>query len=1495
MDRILLLMADPGLRRQAREALRRGCEVMEGTPPGTPGCPVDLIITDIPSLARNRQTLAAMRAVSRPASVPILAAALPEEVQRLSAKSWQLVDEVICLPLVKMELLTRVRTLLHQGRLTKRCAAQQQELQAHLETCRTHEAQLTAQKAELQRLLVDLEAEKQESQRVAAVERDLRARLTNILESVSDGFFSLDHDAVVTYFNRAAEKLLGRRAEEVTGRHIFDAFPEARGTIFEANYARAMRENVPVTFEVYFDQEPYANWYEVRTSPLAEGIAVYFRVTTERRKREEALRESERRFRQLVDSIPQLVWTCQPEGPCDFLSRQWLDYTGIPESEQLGYGWLNQIHPDDREGLLQTWNTAVATGIDFQVEFRIRRFDGTYKWFDTRAVPWTDADGRIIKWFGSNTDITERKQAEAVLRDSEARYRSLFENHHAVMLLVDPRTGAIVDANPAACAFYGYRREDLQRLQITALNTLEAADVQREMTHAQKQERQHFFFQHRLSNGTFRDVEVISGPIRFHDRELLYSIVHDITERRRAEESLRHAHAELEERVAERTAELVAMNELLRREIEASRAAKDKLRQSEARFAAFMEHLPGSAVMRDLDGRYIFVNSAWEQVTRKNKADILEKTLMEIWPEDIAGSLADFDTQVVASRQPMEAVELIEIEGETRYLLTHRFPILDARGEPFLVGVIAIDVTDRQQAEEKLRQSEALFAAFMDHLPGLAVMRDLDGRYLYVNEAWGRLTGIAPCHAIGKHTRDLWEPETAAKMLTSDQQVITSQRASEIIEELDLQDGVHYMLTHRFPILDREGTPLMMGAITIDVTRRKLAEDALRAERKRFLSLLQELPAYVYLMDHHNSLIFTNRAFKEEFGEPGGRRCYEIFKGRITPCTACPARRVFETREPAIWESVTPDGQIYQIYDYPFADVDGTPLVLGMGIDITARKRMEEALAKQAALLHDLYHNAPCGYHSLDSNGTFMQINDTELNWLGYAREEVEGRMKFSDLLTPESLQIFQENFPLFKARGWVTDLEFDLVRKDGSLLPVLLSATAIKDESGAFLMSRSTLYDITERQRAEKNLQRQSAVLEGINRILREALTSRSEAELARIFLETAEEVTDSAGGFVDLLKAEGTLDFLACSDLGWGTCRLPPESGETLPQMQVRGLYRRIVEAGQPLISNAPAVHPDYRGGPAGPPPLTAFLGMPLWRAGEVIGLVGLANRLGGYDDTHLRDVEALSLAFVEALNRKRMEAELRRAYDTMEKRVRERTRELSAANLALHAGLAEQQRAETKIKASLKEKEVLLQEIHHRTKNNMQVVCALLQLQAANFTDRQILQVFQETENRIRSMALVHEKLYQSRDLANIDLGDYLHDLAKNLMKTYQVTQDRIVLSVRSQPLPVSIETAIPCGLIVNELISNALKHAFPGERRGVITLAVRQKTSGEIELTVADNGAGMPSGLDFRRSESLGFQIVANLAEVQLKGELRLETSTGTAFHLRFREPQYGGGI
>jgi PAS domain S-box-containing protein len=218
-----------------------------------------------------------------------------------------------------------------------------------------------------------------------------------------------------------------------------------------------------------------------------------------------------------------------------------------------------------------------------------------------------------------------------------------------------------------------------------------------------------------------------------------------------------------------------------------------------------------------------------------------------------------------------------------------------------------------------------------------------------------------------------------------------------------------------------------------------------------------------------------------------------------------------------------------------------------------------------------------------------------------------------------------------------------------------------------------------------------------------------------------------------------------------------------------------------------------------------------------------------------------------------------------------------------------ISEQVSVEAQIKASLQEKEVLLREIHHRVKNNMQVISSLLALQAGYTDDVDANQMFRESQNRIRSMALVHELLYQSKDLAKIDFVEYVHKLTRHLLHSYLIDSKRIELDIISGPVYLEIDTAIPCGLIINELISNSLKHAFPDNRQGTLRVELRTEGNGLHTIIVRDDGVGLPKGLNVHQTETLGLQLVTSLAG-QLNATIGLHSFHGTTFEIRFAIPK-----
>jgi two-component system, sensor histidine kinase PdtaS len=209
------------------------------------------------------------------------------------------------------------------------------------------------------------------------------------------------------------------------------------------------------------------------------------------------------------------------------------------------------------------------------------------------------------------------------------------------------------------------------------------------------------------------------------------------------------------------------------------------------------------------------------------------------------------------------------------------------------------------------------------------------------------------------------------------------------------------------------------------------------------------------------------------------------------------------------------------------------------------------------------------------------------------------------------------------------------------------------------------------------------------------------------------------------------------------------------------------------------------------------------------------------------------------------------------------------------------------ERQIRASLKEKEALLQEVHHRVKNNLQVIASLLSLQSGYIRDPHTLMQFQESQGRIHSMALIHEKLYQSETLASVDLADYVRTLANTLVRTYTSNAD-VKLETRLEPASVSIDTALPIGLMLNELLTNALKYGFPKGRSGRLLVALSAEVDDHLNLQVQDDGVGLKPDFELEQAKTLGLRLVRMFAK-QLRAEVTVQSEPGnTVFHIRFRE-------
>ena len=305
-----------------------------------------------------------------------------------------------------------------------------------------------------------------------------------------------------------------------------------------------------------------------------------------------------------------------------------------------------------------------------------------------------------------------------------------------------------------------------------------------------------------------------------------------------------------------------------------------------------------------------------------------------------------------------------------------------------------------------------------------------------------------------------------------------------------------------------------------------------------------------------------------------------------------------------------------------------------------------------------------------------------------------------------------------------------------------------------------------------------------------------------------------------------------------------------------------------------------------------------------GRLLEVNGTYCRMSGYNERELLALQIADLEAAESVDA--IDSRIKRIMERGEDRFESRHRRKDGTVLDVEVNVQYQtsgsgrfvvflqdistrKRAEEQLRQNLQEKEALLRELFHRTRNNMQVIMAMLSFEAASAGTGDVSALVQRTNDRIMSMSIVHQKLFEAQDLSRIDLGDYTRELLSFLMVEKSFPAGRISVTPQAESVAVPIDTAIPCGLLLHELLSNAFQHAFPGDASGEVRVLISKTAGKRILLEVSDDGIGLPEGLDIHKTETLGFQLVHGMVE-QLKGELSFETGRGLSCRVSFTVPQ-----
>lgn len=408
-------------------------------------------------------------------------------------------------------------------------------------------------------------------------------------------------------------------------------------------------------------------------------------------------------------------------------------------------------------------------------------------------------------------------------------FQAIFESHVAIMLLIEPQTGVILDANQAAVDFYGYPKSKLCGMFIHEINMLPPEQASTARQKVLNGEQNRIVFPHRLADGEERMVEVYSSPIVLQGRQALFSIVHDITAHKRVEE---------------------------------------ELRVRESYLSSIIENQPGLVWLKDSESRFLAVNQAFAlSCGEQDPQKLVGKTDLDIWPPDLAKKYRSDDVEIMKGGKPRSIVEPIFDKGETKWFETFKTPIFNKQGVVIGTTGYSRDISERKQTEEALRESQSLYHSLVEVSPLSICRKDLEGRFTFANRRFLEVSQIKLEDLIGKTDFDLHPSELAEKYRSDDRAVLDSGQVQELIEERAVLDGEYAIVQSiKAPVYDGTGKINGIQISFWDITARKRAEENLRESEEKFRTIIELSNEGVVLIDERGYILEWNRAQEQISG-----------------------------------------------------------------------------------------------------------------------------------------------------------------------------------------------------------------------------------------------------------------------------------------------------------------------------------------------------------------------------------------------------------------------------------------------------------------------------------------------------------------------------------------------------------------------------------------------------------------------------------------------------
>ncbi len=1226
--------------------------------------------------------------------------------------------------------------------------------------------------------------------------------------------FNAAHDMIVVHdiktgaildVNKTSSDLSGYTLKEIKEMGVVGYSPKEKAYSEEKikEYMAKAAAGQPQVFEWAYirkngEKHPTEVSLKKATIKGEERLLAIIRDITQRKKAEQELRTSEANLERVQQIAHLGSWEWELETDTDYWSEETYKIFGIHDGKtKLTYsGFLNSIHPEDREFVKKSVETALSEHKPYSIDHRIIRQDGEVRFVHELGEVILDENGEPVKMIGTTQDITERKKAENIrtVLYHISNAVNTTENIDKLYQIIHQELGQIIDASNFYIANYNEETGEIvspyffdEKFEVKTPHLLRKKGVTNYIIRNGKplflteELRKKLIEKGEIADYKWKSKILLGTPLKIENKVVGCIVVRTYKD----EPVFSENDLSLLEYVSDQVAVAIARKRATEKEEHLNAILRAIRNVNQLIVQEKDPHLLIQKACQDFIETRGF-HSAWivlfddrekiidfvEQGLELDLPNLDNKLIKDFFPPCFTRSLksgevvlirdieseckncprfADYKTKncsVMSRSLNYEGKNygVINVSLETRFI--------DDKAEHSLFEEVAGDLAyalynieleeQRKHAEERAEHLNAVLLAIRNVNQLIVQERD---RHQLIREACRNFIET-------RGFRNAWIA------LFDDQG-----KCIDFIEDGSKAD---------LPVLDAK---FLKTYIPPCVVKSLNTDDVILIRDGE--SECQDCPRYKKLKPKGWSALSRSLKYEDKI--------YGVINVSLE------TRFIDDEEEHSLFDEVAGD-IAYALYNIETEE---------------QRKQAESSLRESEQRFKEVAENALEWIWEVDENGLYTYASPIIETTLGYKPEEIVGKKHFYDLFHPEDREALKKAaLAAFAERQPFKKFPNRNVHKNGNIVWLLTSGVPTYDEKGRFTGYRGADSDITESKKAEEIL--------------------RANEQLTRTVIE------NSPIG-ISIRDMHGTL---ILSNEAW---------------QKIWGLTKTEIVAYSKTREKL------------------VFDDKDKYLSAHFEEIRRVYEKGGEYYIPELK----LSIPKKDKAN---WISQLFYAITDDEGKVQR--------VVILTEDISERKKASEQIKNDLHEKEILLNEIHHRVKNNLQVISSLLKLQEYYMKDKKVLEIFRKSENRIRSMALIHQKLYETRDFVHIDVESYIKGLSKMLFGSYEISPAKIKLELEIQNIALDISRAIPIALILNELISNSLKYAFPEDKRGEIKIVLKEIKKNNCSLIYKDNGIGLPDNIDHKTTNTLGIQLI-NMLTQQISGEISLLKEEGALYNITFK--------